>query len=98
MIDDRFFEFVLLPKGELYSKTVSNVEEVLARGGHVIAVTNVSEFDLSVEEVVRINSRLEIFAPLLMNLIAQLFAYYVTTAKGKDVDQPRNLAKSVTVE
>ena len=98
LIDDRFFEFVLLPKGELYSKTVSNVEEVLARGGHVIAVTNVSEFDLSVEEVVRINSRLEIFAPLLMNLIAQLFAYYVTTAKGKDVDQPRNLAKSVTVE
>ncbi len=98
LVDDRFFEFALLPEGELYSKAVSNVQEVLARGGHVIAVTNKAEFDLEVESVVKITTGLSIFAPVLMNLVAQLFAYYVAASKGLDVDQPRNLAKSVTVE
>ena len=98
LVDDRFFEFALLPEGELYSKAVSNVQEVLARGGHVIAVTNKAEFDLEVESVVKITTKLSIFAPILMNLVAQLFAYYVAVSKGLDVDQPRNLAKSVTVE
>ncbi len=98
LVDDRFFEFALLPEGELYSKAVSNVQEVLARGGHVIAVTNKAEFDLEVESVVKITTGLSIFAPILMNLVAQLFAYYVAASKGLDVDQPRNLAKSVTVE
>ena len=98
LIDDRFFEVALLPAGELYDKAVSNVQEVLARGGHIIAVTNVCDFDLGVETVVKITTTLEIFAPILMNLVSQLFAYYMTIAKGNDVDQPRNLAKSVTVE
>lgn len=123
LVDDRFFEFALLPKGNLYDKAISNVEEVLARGGHIIVVTNADEFDLPVESVVYINKtagrRLEtedkssvcsaptavkittdlvIFAPILMNLVSQLFAYYMTVAKGHNVDQPRNLAKSVTVE
>lgn len=98
LVDDRFFEFALLPEGELYSKAVSNVQEVLARGGHVIAVTNKAEFDLEIESVVKITTKLSIFAPILMNLVAQLFAYYVAASKGLDVDQPRNLAKSVTVE
>lgn len=98
LIDDRFFEFALLPEGELYDKAVSNVQEVLARGGKIIAVTNVSGFDLKVDTVVKITTSLKIFAPILMNLVAQLFAYYMTIAKGYDVDQPRNLAKSVTVE
>ena len=98
LIDDRFFEFALLNKGELYDKAVSNVQEVLARGGHIIAVTNVEKFDLPVESVIKINSDIELFMPLLMNLVSQLFAYYMTIAKGYDVDQPRNLAKSVTVE
>ena len=98
LIDDRFFEVALLPTGELYDKAVSNVQEVLARGGHIIAVTNVDKFDLDVETVVKITTDIEIFAPILMNLVSQLFAYYMTIAKGNDVDQPRNLAKSVTVE
>lgn len=98
LVDDRFFELALLPDGELYNKAVSNVEEVLARGGHVIAVTNKSEFDLPVENVIKISSELEIFAPILLNLVAQLFAYYMALGKGYNVDQPRNLAKSVTVE
>ena len=98
LIDDRFFEFALLPEGELYEKAVSNVQEVLARGGKIIAVTNNERFDLEVEDVVKITTTLEIFTPVLMNLVSQLFAYYMTVAKGYNVDQPRNLAKSVTVE
>ena len=98
LIDDRFFEIALIPKGELYEKAVSNVQEVLARNGKVIAVTNDDKFDLSVADVIRIQTSLEILTPLLMNLVSQLFAYYMTVAKGNNVDQPRNLAKSVTVE
>ena len=98
LVDDRFFEVALLPEGELYEKAVSNVQEVLARGGHVLAITNVKNFDLPVENIIEIKSELKLFAPILMNLVMQLFAYYVTIAKGYNVDQPRNLAKSVTVE
>ena len=98
LVDDRFFEIALLPEGELYDKAVSNVQEVLARGGHILAVTNVEGFDLPVENVVKITTDLKIFAPILMNLVLQLFAYFSTVAKGLNVDQPRNLAKSVTVE
>ena len=97
LIDDRFLEFALVPKGPLFDKAISNVQEVLARGGHVIVVTN-TDFDLSVEDVIRIPGEIEHFAPMLMNLVSQLFAYYMTVAKGYNVDQPRNLAKSVTVE
>ena len=98
LVDDRFFEFALLPKGALYDKAISNIEEVMARGGHVIVVTNADDFDLPVENVVKITTSIEVFAPILMNLVSQLFAYYMTIAKGYNVDQPRNLAKSVTVE
>ncbi len=98
LIDDRFVEIALLPKGMLYDKAVSNVQEVLARSGHIVAVTNVDNFDLPVENVIKIPSGIEIFAPILMNVVSQLFAYYMTVAKGLNVDQPRNLAKSVTVE
>ncbi len=97
LIDDRFLEFALVPKGPLYDKAISNVQEVLARGGHVIVVTN-TDFDLPVENVIRIPGEIGLFAPMLMNLVSQLFAYYMTVAKGYNVDQPRNLAKSVTVE
>lgn len=98
LIDDRFFEMVLLPEGELYDKAVSNIQEVLARGGHVVVVTNATDFDLPVESVVKITTSVRIFVPLLMNLVSQLLAYYITVARGLNVDQPRNLAKSVTVE
>lgn len=97
LIDDRFLEFALVPKGPLYDKAISNVQEVLARGGHVIVITN-TDFDLPVEDVIKIPGEIELFAPMLMNLVSQLFAYYMTVAKGYNVDQPRNLAKSVTVE
>ena len=98
LVDDRFFELVLLPEDSLYEKSISGVQEVLARGGHVVVVTNSKDFSLPVENVVKITTKLKILTPILMNLVSQLFAYYITTAKGLNVDQPRNLAKSVTVE
>ncbi len=98
LVDDRFFEMSLVPDDFLYDKTISNLQEVLARGGHVIAITNNKTFNMPVEETLVIESKIKLFMPLLMNLILQLFAYYVTVAKGNNVDQPRNLAKSVTVE
>ena len=98
LVDDRFFEVALLPKGPLYEKAISNVQEVLARNGHMIVFTNEEEFDLSVDDVVKITTEIEIFAPIIMNVLSQLFAYYMAVAKGNNVDQPRNLAKSVTVE
>ena len=98
LVDDRFFEVALVPEGPLLEKSVSNVQEVLARGGHMIVVTNSDDFDLPVESVVKVTTTLKLFAPLLMNLVMQLLAYYITVDKGYNVDQPRNLAKSVTVE
>lgn len=98
IVDDRFFEFFLLPKGELYEKSLSGIQEILARGGHAIVVTNEKKFDLPVEKTIFIDTETELFSPILMNIIAQLFAYYITVSKGYNVDQPRNLAKSVTVE
>lgn len=97
LVDDRFFEMVMLPSGALYDKSVSGIQEVLARGGHVIVITD-KKPDLPVENIVEIHTDLHLLTPFLFNIVNQLFAYYVTTAKGYNVDQPRNLAKSVTVE
>lgn len=97
LIDDRFFEVLLIAEGWLFEKSVSGLHEIKARGGHVIVITN-SKKDLDAETVVRVKTKLEILAPIVLNIIQQLFAYYVAVARGNDVDQPRNLAKSVTVE
>lgn len=97
LIDDRFFEVVLLAEGWLFEKSVNGISEINARGGHVVAVTN-SKKDIDAEAVIRIRTRLDIFAPLVLNVALQLLAYYIAVARGNDVDQPRNLAKSVTVE
>jgi glucosamine--fructose-6-phosphate aminotransferase (isomerizing) len=98
LVDDRFFQIFLLPAGELFEKSMSNLHEVLARSGHVIAITNSSKEIAGVETTLTIKTQLTHLSPLLMNVVLQLFAYYVTVEKGYPVDQPRNLAKSVTVE
>lgn len=97
LIDDRFFEVVMLQSGFLYEKSISGIQEVLARGGHVVIFTD-TDVDLPVDAVVRIKTDFKILTPVLFNLLNQLFAYHVAVAKGNNVDQPRNLAKSVTVE
>ena len=97
LIDDNFFEVAYLMDNWLYEKSLSNIIEMKARGGHVLVITD-SKKEVPGEEVVRVNTKLRHFTPLLFNIFAQLFAYYVSVERGNDVDQPRNLAKSVTVE
>ena len=97
LIDDRFFEVMLLQDNWLFDKSISNLAEVNARGGHVLVITN-SNRQIDAEDVVSINTKLDILAPIVINVVQQLFAYHVAVAKGNDIDQPRNLAKSVTVE
>lgn len=97
LVDDRFFEVAMVADNLLYEKGISNLVEINARGGHVIALTD-SDKPIDAEAVVRISSHLNLLTPLLFNVLLQLFAYHVAVARGNDVDQPRNLAKSVTVE
>lgn len=97
LVDDRFFEVCYLQDNWLYEKTQSNLIEMNARGAHVVVITN-TEKKVDAEAVVRVNTKLKLLTPLVFNVIAQLFAYYVAVERGNDVDQPRNLAKSVTVE
>lgn len=84
----------------LYDKMLSNIKEVKARGAHVIAVAQEgnTEIDKFADEVIRVPRTLDELAPILSIVPLQLFAYYVSLARGNDVDKPRNLAKSVTVE
>jgi len=97
LVDDSFFEVALLADNWLYEKSASNLTEVNARGGHTVAITD-SNKDIQAEAIVRIDTKLKLFSPILFNVVLQLFAYYVSRERGNDVDQPRNLAKSVTVE
>jgi glucosamine--fructose-6-phosphate aminotransferase (isomerizing) len=97
LVDDTFFEVALLLDNWLYDKTLSSLSEVNARGGHVFAITN-GKKEIDAEAVLHIDTKLDLLAPLVLNVAQQLFAYYIAVARGNDVDQPRNLAKSVTVE
>jgi len=97
LIDDRFFEVMLLQDNWLFEKSISNLAEVNARGGHVLAITN-SDKEIDAETVISVKTKLNLLVPIVLNVIQQLFAYHVAVARGNDVDQPRNLAKSVTVE
>ena len=97
LIDDRFFEVCYLQDNWLYEKSQSNLIEMNARGAHAIVITDTSK-RVPAEQVIRVNTKLQLFTPLVFNVVSQLLAYYVAVARGNDVDQPRNLAKSVTVE
>ncbi len=97
LVDDRFFEVILLQDNWLLDKSLSNLAEVNARGGHVLAIST-SEREIEAETVIKVLTKLTVLAPIVINVTQQLLAYYVAVAKGNDVDQPRNLAKSVTVE
>lgn len=97
LVDDNFFEVVMIADNWLLDKTMSNLIEINARGGHVLAITN-SLKKIDAEDVLKLSTNLKLLSPLVFNVANQLFAYYVAVARGTDVDQPRNLAKSVTVE
>lgn len=97
LVDDRFFEVMLLQDNWLFEKSHSGLQEIRARGGHVLAITD-SDKEIEAETVIRIDTSLDLLVPIVMNVVQQLLAYYVAVERGSDVDQPRNLAKSVTVE
>ena len=100
LIDENMPVLFLAPKGRTYEKILSNMEEVRARGGRIIALTNpgCSEVRAKAEDVLYLPETHHLLSPILFNLPLQLLAYNVAVLRGTDVDQPRNLAKSVTVE
>ncbi len=97
LVDDKFFEVCYLQDNWLYEKTQSNLIEMNARGAHTVVITDTDK-RIPAETVIRITTKLKLLTPLVFNVVSQLFAYHVAAARGNDVDQPRNLAKSVTVE
>jgi len=97
MINKDFPSFIIALKDSVYEKNVSNIQEIKARHGKVIALATEGD-DLSADDVLFIPKTLEMLSPILSVIPFQLFAYYVAVKKGLDVDKPRNLAKSVTVE
>ncbi|WP_444464842.1 glutamine--fructose-6-phosphate transaminase (isomerizing) [Rhodobacter capsulatus] len=101
LIDRMVPVIVLAPHDRLFDKTVSNMQEVMARHGKVLLITDSKGIATAAEGTwasLRLPEVAEPFAPILYALPAQLLAYHTAIAKGTDVDQPRNLAKSVTVE
>jgi len=101
LIDRMVPVIVLAPHDRLFDKTVSNMQEVMARHGKVLLITDGNGIATAAEGTwasLRLPEVAEPFAPILYALPAQLLAYHTAIAKGTDVDQPRNLAKSVTVE
>ncbi len=101
LVDENMPVVVLAPKDPLFDKTVSNMQEVMARNGKVLLVTDQAGADEASEGVwktIIMPPVHDMLAPILYAVPAQLLAYYTAVRKGTDVDQPRNLAKSVTVE
>ncbi len=100
LIDSEMPVFVIATRDKLYEKVISNIQEVRARGGRVTAL--VTEGDERIrriaDHVIELPDTLECFQPLMVSIPLQLLAYHIAVCKGKDVDRPRNLAKSVTVE
>ena len=101
LVDKETPTVVMAPRDGLFDKTVSNMQEVMARGGRVLLVSDAKKGDRAAEgawECLTLPDAPELIQPILYAVPAQLIAYHTAIAKGTDVDQPRNLAKSVTVE
>ena len=101
LIDELVPVIVIAPSGPLFEKTVSNMQEVRARGGKIVLISDRKGLDLAGEGCLATIEMPEVhplIAPLVYAVPVQLLAYHVAVLKGTDVDQPRNLAKSVTVE
>jgi len=100
MIDENFPTIALCPSDSVYEKMISNIQEIKARKGPVIAIATQGNEDIKTiaDDVIYIPKTLEMLTPILSVIPLQLFAYYMGILKGYDVDKPRNLAKSVTVE
>jgi len=100
LIDREFPVVCLCTRGEKYDKMISNMKEVEARGGRIIAIATEGDTNLKeiAEDVIYVPETLEELSPIINVVPLQLFAYHVARLRGCDIDKPRNLAKSVTVE
>jgi len=100
LIDENFPTMAISPSDSVYGKMISNIQEIKARNGRIMAVATEGNEDIKkiVEDVIYIPKTLEMLTPILSIIPLQLFAYYMGVLRGCDVDKPRNLAKSVTVE
>jgi len=101
LIDENPWVVCVAVKSRTYDKMLSNIQEIKARGGIVIAVASEGDKEIlhyNINYLIEIPKTEELFSPLLVAIPLQLLAYYVAKEFGYDIDQPRNLAKSVTVE
>ncbi|MHB1679834.1 MAG: glutamine--fructose-6-phosphate aminotransferase [bacterium] len=98
LVDENMPVMFLLSNNLLAPKTISNIEEIKARGGRVIALADYDPDIKGLSDLIKIPDTSEILSPILFTVPLQLFAYHIAALKGTDIDQPRNLAKSVTVE
>ncbi len=100
LIDDEMPVVFVAPHDEVYAKVVSNMQEVKARGGRIIAITTEGNGDLGtlVRHQLRVPQTVPLLSPIITVIPLQLLAYHIAVLRGCDVDRPRNLAKSVTVE
>lgn len=100
LVDEHTPSIIINPKGPLYDKVMSTIQEIRARKGPVIAIANESDTEIAnhVEHVLRIPDAPDYIQPILATIPLQLLAYHAALLRGCDVDKPRNLAKSVTVE
>jgi glucosamine--fructose-6-phosphate aminotransferase (isomerizing) len=100
LIDEKMPVVVLAPRDRYFQKTMSNLKEVESRGGKVIVLTddNKTASEISAYRVLTLPKSSHYLTPVVMTIPLQLLAYYIAVHRGTDVDQPRNLAKSVTVE
>ena len=100
LVDTEMPVVVIATQNAMYEKIVSNIQEIKARRGHIIALVNPHDTVIRklADECIEIPETLEYLEPLITTIPLQLLAYHIAVCKGKDVDQPRNLAKSVTVE
>ena len=101
LIEEGMPVVVLAPRDEYYKKTISNMQEVIARGAKVLLITNKSKDEIHSENIwekIEVENTSEDLLPFLITIPLQKLAYYSAFKKGYDIDKPRNLAKSVTVE
>jgi glucosamine--fructose-6-phosphate aminotransferase (isomerizing) len=100
MIDENFPSLFIAPADSVYEKNLSNMEEIRSRNGRIIAITTAGDERAAkvADDIISIPGSIEMLCPILSAIPLQLFAYHVACFKGLDVDKPRNLAKSVTVE
>ena len=100
LIDEHMPVVAVVSRGQSFEKMLSNIEEVKARRGQIIAVCDDAEEELigKVDAYIQVPATEPFLAPILFTIPMQLLAYHVAVFRGTDVDQPRNLAKSVTVE